>query len=154
MINISLQGDVTLKKRLTKDRKKKWSKGLFMVVTFFESEAKRNIVKNKSRITGRLQQSIQNRKLAPLKFNVNTPLKYATYVEYGRKAVKPKKKKFLFIPQTLKATKQGWSSSLVLGKDYLLAKKVKAAEAKPFFEPAKKLTKKKAKSILIKYLDV
>lgn len=143
MISVSTDGTIIYNK-LTEDRSGKINRALFDLASFLESQAKRNLNSNKSRQTGKLGQSIMIEKKGQ-GYQVRVAQNYGKYVEYGRKAVKPKEKKLLFIPLSLKAKKQGWNSGMELGKDYVLAKKAKASKPKPFFMPAVKLTKKRVK---------
>lgn len=139
-------------KRLGKDRKPAFQKAVFLISTLIESQAKKNLRKNKSISTGKLQQSIINTRVSDLRRQVLVGASYAPSIEFGRKAFSAEPGKFLFIPLTLRAKKQGWSKSLERGKDYILTKKVKKAKAKPFLKPAVESGRKKQEEIFLNQL--
>ena len=62
-------------------------------------------------------------------YEVTNPKKAMLFLEVGTKAHGPVRAKFLFIPLTRRAALLGWRPSLVIGRDYVLAKRVRGIKA-------------------------
>jgi hypothetical protein len=72
------------------------------------------------------------------------------FLESGTKAHGPKTKKALFIPLKSKAL-AGWDASLVYGKDYVLAKRVKGIKALHIVEKERPQAQRRLKAAIDKF---
>jgi len=86
--------------------------------------------------TGALKRSWYVLKHAPGEYLIASDSKVALFLEKGTKAHGPKTAKFLYIP--LRPGAAVWRKGFVLGKDYLLAKRVKGIDGLKYLAPTSK----------------
>lgn len=75
-------------------------------------------------------------------YEITNPRKAMLFLEVGTKAHGPVRAKFLFIPLTRRAALFGWSPALVIGRDYVLAKRVKGIKAMNIVKEERVTTRK------------
>lgn len=83
--------------------------------------------------TGALRQSWKVLKKGQGEYAIVSLSKVALFLEAGTKAHGPKTAKFLYIP--LRPNAAVWREGLVLGKDYILTKRVKGITAMHYLRP-------------------
>lgn len=152
MINIKINSKQTdkLLRRVGKDLQRPIIKTVNLVANHAETQAKRKLRAKTKKITGQLARSIFNIKYGQFGKRVYVGKDYGKYIEFGRKEVKPKKAKLLYIPISTKAKRLGSNrnANLEFGTDFVFAKKAKAMKPRPFWRPAMKSAKKKAPKIM------
>lgn len=147
-LKITTKGFIEAQKKYSKNITPFISKAVFQTTNLVETLAKKNFDSKFNRITGQGIQSIQTHSLGPAKARVFTSKKYLPILERGHKGIQPKRKKWLFIPLSIKAKRQGYQSGMVFGEDFVLTKKVKPMEGRPFFAPAVATGRKSAQAFL------
>lgn len=83
--------------------------------------------------TGALQRSWSVQKKGIGQYQIFSTSKVALFLEEGTKDHGPKTKKFLYIP--LRRGAAVWRKGLVIGKDYILVKRVKGIRAMRYLKP-------------------
>lgn len=150
MINLSLTGDVELKKVLTVGLKPKISKAIIAVANFMQNTAKKNLKealgsssKSYTR-TGKAQQSITVESLNWNKAKVKQGVKYGKYIEYGT-GIPAGRQAWWVRADTLRKA----GMKIDGNQKYI---KMKGMKPRPFWIPAVKSTQKEAINLFKKEL--